>query len=353
MSEQRRQTARHLAVGAILLLAGFLFSGELLAQSLVERLGFEKDARLLIINADDFGMCHSANVGTISAFERGGVTSSTIMTPCPWFLEGARWAKEHKRASVGVHLTLTSEWGIYKWGPVTGWKNAPGLCDENGWLVKDEGQLYTGKNLDQAEAECRAQIERALAVGWDVTHIDCHMGCLQYDPRYLAVYLKLAKEYNFPCRMPSKRMVNEEFSVALKSGAFGKMSDEMVDTVLKGYRAMLDQFAAAGIITPDELILSSPKSPWETERFWKGIMEAQKPGTVMELYIHCADNSEEMKMFSGSQRQRYFDTEFFSDPRTRQWIADQGIQLISYRELRELQRTGKPIPRIDYSPWTE
>ena len=346
-------TGKRIALQAAAVLAFFAFIAPLSAQSLVERLGFEKDARLLIINADDFGMCHSANVGTISAFERGGVTSSTIMTPCPWFLEGARWAKANPKASVGVHLTLTSEWGVYKWGPVIGWKNAPGLCDENGWLVKDEGMLYTGKNLDQAEAECRAQIERALAAGLDVTHIDCHMGCLQYDPRYLPVYLKLAGEYRFPCRMPSRRMVNEEFPAMLKSGAFGKMDDALVDQVIKAYNVLLDQFSDAGIISPDELILSSPKSPWDTERFWKEIMQNQKPGTVMELYIHCADNSEEMKMFSGSQRQRYFDTEFFSDPRTLQWIADQGIQRISYRELRELQRTGKPLPRADYGPWTK
>lgn len=343
-----KRSMRFLALAACLL----IFAGAANAQSLVERLGFDKDARLLIINADDFGMCHSANVGTIRALKAGGVTSSTIMTPCPWFTEGARWAKEHPRASVGVHLTLTNEWGVYNWGPVIGWKAAPGLCDKNGYLVKEEWDLYTGDNLDQAEAECRAQIERAIAAGWDVTHIDCHMGCLQYDPRYLPVYLKLAKEFNFPCRMPSKAEITKRFTQALKAGAF-KMTEEQGKQFIAAYLATMDEFPKNNILTPDELVLDSPKKVEDTERFWKEVMKNQKPGTVMELYIHCADDSEEMKMFSGSQKQRYTDTEFFSDPATRQWIADQGIQLISYRELRELQRTGKNLPRVDYGPWEE
>lgn len=333
-----------------LLVGLILAAGTLQAQSLVERLGFDKDARLLIINADDFGMCHSANMGTIRALTAGGVSSSTIMTPCPWFTEGARWAKENPRASVGVHLTLTNEWGVYNWGPVIGWKAAPGLCDKNGYLVKDEWDLYTGENLDQAEAECRAQIERALAAGWDVTHIDCHMGCLQYDPRYLPVYLKLAKEFNFPCRMPSKELIEAKFRLGIQAGAF-KMTAEQAEQFIAVYKAAMDEFPKNGILTPDELVLDSPKNVEDTERFWKETMKNQKPGTVMELYIHCADDSPEMKAFAGSQRQRYTDTEFFSSPETRQWIADQGIQLISYRELRELQRTGKPIPRVDYGPW--
>jgi len=334
--------------------AGILFGmgKSVSAQSLTERLGFAPDARVLIINADDFGMCHSANVGTIRAFTSGGVTSSTMMAPCPWFTESAQWAKEHPRASVGVHLTLTNEWGKYNWGPVLGWKTVPGLCDEHGYLVKEEWDIYSGENLDQAEAECRAQIQRALDAGWDVTHIDCHMGCLQYDPRYLPVYLKLAKEFNLPCRMPSKETITEKFHQVLAAGAV-PLPKEMQEPFIAAYWEAMDEFSKNGIITPDELVLDSPKNVADTERFWKETIQNQKPGTVMELYIHCADDSEEMKQFSGSQKQRYRDTEFFSDPKTQEWIRAQGIELISYRELRELQRTGKPLPRIEYGPWDE
>ncbi|MGC8846717.1 MAG: ChbG/HpnK family deacetylase, partial [Candidatus Hydrogenedens sp.] len=141
---------------------------------LVERLGFPPDTKVLIINADDFGMNHATNMATIRALRVGGVTSSTVMVPCPWFPEAVSIIKENPKVSIGVHTTLTSEWGKYKWGPVLGRTAVPSLCDEMGYFYADVPFVYLNAKPEEVEKEVRAQIDKALSAGIDVTHIDSH-----------------------------------------------------------------------------------------------------------------------------------------------------------------------------------
>ena len=168
---------------------------------LAERLGYKATDRLLIINGDDVGMCHTANLATIDCMEHGLLTSATIMVPCPWFTEIARYAKAHPEKDFGIHLCHTSEWQTYRWGPVAAKSMVPGLVDPEGYLWRDESDVWKHSSPEQAEAEAHAQIKMAMAAGVDVTHLDSHMGALQLDPRYHEVYVKLAKEFNLPLRM--------------------------------------------------------------------------------------------------------------------------------------------------------
>jgi predicted glycoside hydrolase/deacetylase ChbG (UPF0249 family) len=140
--------------------------------TLCERLGHPAGARLLIVNADDFGMCHAENRATVAGLEAGIYTSSTIMVPCPWFAEAAAFARRRPEADLGVHLTQTSEWEAFKWGPVAGRSAVPTLVDERGHFYRDVESVYRHATLDEVERECRAQIEQALAAGIDVSHID-------------------------------------------------------------------------------------------------------------------------------------------------------------------------------------
>ena len=121
--------------------------------SLVERLGFAPNARVLIINADDFGMNHSANEGTIKALKTGAVTSSTIMVCCPWAEGAIEFASKQPQANLGVHTTLTSEWKRYKWGPVLGRTAVPSLCTDKGYFYEDVMEIYALAKLDEAEKE--------------------------------------------------------------------------------------------------------------------------------------------------------------------------------------------------------
>jgi chitin disaccharide deacetylase len=290
--------------------------------SLVERLGYRDTDRVLIINGDDAGMCHAANVATIDAMENGLLTSATIMVPCSWFPEIADYARANPQAGFGVHLTHTSEWRHYRWGPVASRDDVPGLLDPEGYLWRDIQSVYANATPEQAGIEARAQIRKALAAGIDVTHLDSHMGALQYDLRYYRVYRQLAIEFDLPIRMASQAVL-EVFGA-------GQL------------RAELD---ADGILYPDYLIHGGrlPGEPVAT--YWKRMLRNLQPG-VTELYIHAAVATDELKRITNSWETRAAEYELFTrDPEIRALLDSQGVIRIGYRPLRELQRRERQASR--------
>src|SRR3954453_1983444 len=113
------------SIGVLLLAFAALALPRAPQQTVQERLGYPADARLVIIHADDLGMSHSVNRATFEALERGGVTSASILVPCPWFPEVAAWGRAHQDADLGIHLALNSEWTSFRWGPVSGRESVP------------------------------------------------------------------------------------------------------------------------------------------------------------------------------------------------------------------------------------
>src|SRR5882672_2025914 len=166
--------------------------------SVAERLGFGRDARLLIVHADDVGMTHAVNAATIKALEAGTINSASMMVPCPWFPEIADYATSHPDFDFGLHLTLTSERVYYRWGPVAPADNVRTLLDENGYFHHD---WTATTKIDPREAglELRAQIARAYAMGVRPTHLDSHQYRLDSTGKELfEVALRLAHEYKLP-----------------------------------------------------------------------------------------------------------------------------------------------------------
>ncbi len=285
-------------------------------RSLAERLGYKTTDKILIANGDDAGMCHAANLGTIEALEQGLMRCSTIMVPCPWFPEIAAYAKAHPDKDFGVHLCHTSEWDKYRWGPVAEKAQVPGLIDPQGYLWHSVEEVYAHATAGEALIEGRAQVRRALAAGVDVTHLDSHMGTLQLDPRYVASYLQLAAEFDLPVRMASQ-----------------------VTLARAGFPQLRDQFAAKGILFPDHFVYEELKDEkQDVKKFWRKIVGNLQPG-VTELYIHAAQPTDELKAITSSWSTRSEEREVFAqDPELKKIISDQGIILIGYRPLRDLQR---------------
>jgi predicted glycoside hydrolase/deacetylase ChbG (UPF0249 family) len=297
----------------MLLSAGNAFSAE---KSLAERLGYQATDKLLIVNGDDAGMCHSANLGTIQCLEQGSMSSSTIMVPCPWFPEIASYAKEHREKDFGIHLCHTSEWQKLRWGPVAHKELVPGLLDPDGYLWRDVPDVYAHATPDEALVEARAQVKRALAAGIDVTHLDSHMGTLQLDPKYMHVYLQLGVEFDLPLRMASQ------------------------ETMTKfGYPKVREEFATKGIIFTDYFIYEELKDESrDVKAFWMNIIRNLKPG-VTELYIHAALLTDELKAITGTWETRSRECELFSkDEDMKKLLKEEKISLIGYRPLRDLQR---------------
>lgn len=298
------------------------------AESLNEALGYRPDQKLLIINGDDAGMCHGANMAVIDCLEHGLMTSSTIMVPCPWFKEIARYAKEHPEKDFGVHIDHTAEWGVYRWGPVAGKAAVPGLVDPEGYLWPDDEPVWAHATADEAEREARAQIERALAFGVDVTHIDSHMGAMQLNPAYLERYLKVAREFDLPMRGGPRAMVAAVPQLA----------------------AAMEQARKLGIVFPDDLIHNLRKEGEPIDVFWKRVLRSLQPG-VTEAYIHANLAGDEIKAISGSWADRAEEHRLFTtDPEVRQIIKDEQIVLIGYRQLRDLQRARRKAASPTLAP---
>jgi len=298
---------------AVVVLVGFSVDGQ---SSLAERLGYKATDRLLIVNGDDLGMCHAANAGTFACLERGLMRSASVMVPCPWFPEVVAWARNRPGTDVGVHLTHTSEWSVYRWGPVLPRDQVPGLVDPTGYFWRSVAEVYAHATPEQALLEARAQIRRALEAGLDVTHLDSHMGTLQLNPAYMEVYLTLAAEFDLPVRMASAETL----------ARFGQAQ-------------WRQRFAERGILFPDDFVYEDlPREPAEAKRFWMDRLRRLKPG-VTELYIHAALPTEELKAVTGSWAMRAAEYELFTnDPDLKELIRQEGIVLIGYRPLRDLQR---------------
>lgn len=285
-------------------------------QTLVERLGYQAGDRLLIINGDDAGMCHAANAATIDCMEKGLMRSATIMVPCPWFLEIAQYAKANPERGFGIHLTHTSEWVKYKWGPVAPPDQVRGLIAPDGYLWRGVQDVYANAKPEEALIEGRAQIRKALSTGVDVTHLDSHMGTLQLNPDYVKAYLQLAVEFNLPVRMASQ------------------------DTLARmGHPELRGQFAAKGIVFPDYFVYEELKDEKADVRgFWLNIVMNLKPG-VTELYIHAGLPTDELKAVTGSWATRAQEYEVFTNDKDMKALVEKGgIKVISYRPLRDLQR---------------
>ena len=296
-----------------------LDAGAAEARSLAERLGCQAEDRLLIVNGDDAGMCHAANLATIACLEQGLMRSATIMVPCPWFPEIALYAKQHPEKGFGVHLCHTAEWTKYRWGPVADHSQVRGLLDPSDYFWRGVENVYAHATPEQALIEGRAQVKRALTAGVDVTHLDSHMGTLQLHPEYVKVYLQLAVEFDLPVRMASQETLTRN-----------------------GFPQIRDQFAAKGILFPDYFIYEELAEERKgVKKFWLEIVKNLKPG-VTELYIHAALPTEETKAITGSWSTRAEEYEVFThDPEMRQLVQTRKIKLIGYRPIRDLQRQSR------------
>jgi predicted glycoside hydrolase/deacetylase ChbG (UPF0249 family) len=260
-------------------------------------------------------MCNAANMAVIDGMENGLITSGTIMTPCPWSGAIMDYAKTHLEKDFGVHLTHTAEWRFYRWGPVAPKDQVKGLCDPEGFLWRSIEEVYAHSNVEEALTEARAQIKMALAAGVPVTHIDSHMGTMHFSPDYFKAYVQLAIEFNLPLRMPSQSTLEKFKQPNLRSELFQQ-----------------------DIVFTDYLVFQEMENYKEVKPFWTGIIKNLKPG-VTEIYIHASKMSDELKAITGTAEKRAQEAACFtSDQDIRKLLKDEGVILIGYRPLLELQR---------------
>jgi predicted glycoside hydrolase/deacetylase ChbG (UPF0249 family) len=294
----------------LLLPISFLMALTTIAQqTLQESLGYPKTAKLLIVHADDLGVAHSEDNASFNALEKGSVSSASIMVPCPWFSEVAAYAAAHPKADLGLHLTLTAEWNYFKWGPVVDKQNVPGLVNKNGYFFSSVDSVIKSSNATEVEKEIRAQIEKARQAGIDITHLDSHMGTLYSNKDYLQVLLKLGKEYKVPV------MLNQQ--VLMMSGS-----------------------AASDNVMLNNIYMETPQDRAKgTDAFYTNILNSLQPGVNL-IIIHAANDDSEMQAVTADHPDygaawRQADVNFFTSETCKKLLKQNGIQLITWREIRD------------------
>jgi len=281
--------------------------------SLAERLGYPPDAKLLIVNCDDLGSSRSANVAVYEALRDGLATSDTLMVPCPWARDAAAM---YRGEDVGVHLTLNSEWDTYRWGPIT---HSPSLLDGDGGFPRTVDDVAEHADIDELRRECRAQLERAVYWGFDVSHLSSHLGAMERRPELFDVMLELCVDFGLPLRLPGAEL-EDDFGFPFHALA----ADE-------------------GVLSPDRLVrVPVPLGPQRQRGAARRAVERAlfdlAPG-VTELCLRPAIDAGELRAMAPDWPARVDDLDLLvADSSLASLAARAGAVLIGYRALRDLQR---------------
>ena len=294
-------------------------------KNLSSELGFAPQARIAIFHADDVGMCHGANAAFDELSRLGTITCGAVMVPCPWFLEAAELAARNPRLDLGVHLTLTSEWAAYRWAPISTVNRSSGLIDENGYFWRRLPLLAPKVVPEAAEAEMRAQIEKALTAGIDVTHLDTHMGAALL-PQLLEIYLRLGREYRLPVLFPRKL---QDFISVL----------DFEGISLEGHFEALEKLEGEGWPLVDHFRMS----PWvpkeDTDRVYRELIAGLPTGLTM-IALHPTQSGEIESIVPAKAHFRTEEYRLLKDPDFKKFVSAQGIHPIGFRPLRDLLRSS-------------
>lgn len=274
-------------------------------------LGYPPDARLLIINADDFGMCHAVNEAIIRALPQGVLRSTTLMTPCPWALHAMHFLAEHPEIAFGVHLTALAEWRDYRWGPLTPREKVPSLVDKAGYFYNFAQMpgFLAQVQLAELEMEFRAQIETVFAAGLKPTHLDWHALRLDRKPEIGELMQRLAKEYGLALRVRGQSWTEHVQSQGLPTIDYDFLDSYGLDLADKAaqYAHLLREL----------------------------------PAGLSEWAVHPALNNAELLAIEGdSKHVRPSDFEFLMSQEAQRIVKEEGIILLDYGPLQAVWRNA-------------
>lgn len=273
--------------------------------TLAERLGYDAASKLVIVSCDDLGSCHAANIGVYQALREGIATCASVMVPAPWARHAAHLDEGD---DIGVHLTLNAEHEMYRWGPIT---QAPSLLSGEGGFPRDVDDLWEHADPAEVLRECRAQIERALSWGFDVTHLAPHLSVITLRPEFFDIYLELAVEFRLPIRLPST------LSAEQAGFPFRRLAEE------------------EGIVFPDHF--DHDWRPGSRQRVVDALRNLE-PG-VTEIHIQPAIDTPEVRALTSHAQEWVEDLRLaVEDTEIRSLLDASGAVLIGYRQLRDLMR---------------
>ncbi len=291
----------------------------------LKKLGYDARDRVVIIHADDIGMCQATLPAIADLFEFGIVSSAAVMVPCPWFLQTAAFCRDNPTIDMGVHSTVNCEWKTYRWGPISTRDPASGMLDEQGYFHRFPPMTEQQADPQAVAAELRMQVAWARQAGIDSTHVDAHMGSVMAAP-FIRSYMEVALENRLPLLMP-----NREGAVRLRALGMGPESSA------KATEDVWAELEARGIPLFDDVTGLPLDDPTDHVAAAKKLIDNLQPGLTM-LLLHPAQDTPELRAIAPDWPGRVANYAACMSPELRDYIRQSSVQVIGYRPLRELIR---------------
>jgi len=281
-------------------------------RTIAERLGHPRDAKLLILHADDIGVAHSENAASFDALDKRAVNSGSIMIPTPWVTEVAEYVKTHPNADLGLHLTMNAEWNTYRWGGIASRDKTQSLHDPDGTLPRETGTVAKRAKQDEVERELRAQIDRAYAIGIKPTHVDSHMAALYETPELFGTYAKVARSYKLP----------------------------FLHFIGKAEQPNVAQLLPTDIVADAVYMRLQNASPEHWKDYYLDVLRNMKPGLNVILVHLGYDDAELRAVTTGytdwEAKWRQKDYDLVNSAEFKQAVKDNGVVMVTWREIGKL-----------------
>ncbi len=290
---------------------------------LLKKLGYSDTDRLVILHTDDIGMCYASIQAYKDLWEFGTISSGAVMTPCPWFPAVAEMCRANPQMDMGVHATLNSEWDAYRWSPLSTRDPDSGLIDAEGYFHHWQDAVYANAKPEAVAAEVNAQVERALAAGIDITHVDSHMGTIIH-PNFVQSYLQAGMSRLLPNMLP-------------RASALGFDMMGIDAPTLTTYAPILAQLEAQGVPMLDGLF----SMPLEHDHDHIGVAKkilSEVPAGITHFLFHPSIDTPELRAICPDWKARVANYHAFMSDELKSFIQDSGIHLIGYRAIRDTMR---------------
>lgn len=286
---------------------------------LLKKLGFSATDKVVIIHADDLGMCQASVSACEKLFQVKGISSAAVMVPCPWFLGAAALNKSNPSADIGVHITLTSEWETYRWRPISTSDPGSGLFDDAGYFFRSSNEVQINAKTEFVRDEINLQIERALKEGINPTHIDTHMGAVAH-PKFMFDYINAGINRKIPPML--FRMPKEEWQKIGLDEASANMVANLLSHLENQGVPLLDHMRSIPLEFPED-------------RYQQAVeIFKTLPAGITHFIIHPSEDTPELRAITPDWKARVGDFQLFYDEKIHRFLENEGIHVIGYRDIK-------------------
>ena len=305
--------------------------------NIAERLGYDKNSKLLIIHADDIGIAHSINIASFDAYKNNAINSGAAMIPSPWIKEVAEFHKEYPKYDIGIHLTLTAEWKNYKWGGISSSNEIPSLLNEYNEFYDNTSDVNINAEPEEVRKELQAQIDYARSLGINPSHIDSHMGAIAVNKDLWRVFIEVGHKNKLVSMAWKSRVLNlfdEDFPIP----DYIVPANDIYMLYPEADRSFIENEAGEDIA--NTLIVNDIYKYEDWYELYSNKIKSLQPGLNVFL-LHLGYDNEELKAVTIDHPEygslwRQLDYDVFKSKEIKQLLKDEGIKLVTWGEIRNI-----------------